>query len=197
MRVDPTKPVTRHITSPSHKQSEKDFPIKSYPNTIGTGALVNETMEFHKNYQEPNYLVLNENYSAGFFGCLFDCLCIKFCFSLDKKFKSVNAEGSLDKTTSKILENLQNIDILVIPYDKQENFKEIIKRVKELNPELPIIIMCKSLDRGTNDDLIAEQLREAGYYAFSGEEALDKQQFISELIEHSLSATGVEKLKVK
>lgn len=168
--------------------------LKSHPNRRNIGKTVNETLLFHKTHRSPNYLILDDGMAGWGFSALFDCLCIKFCFKREKKPKMVKLRNSLDETVTNISNNLESVDILVLPYDNDYNFKDIITSIKKTHPDLPILIMCYSREKKI-DTQRAERLRENGNFAFTGEEALDCQEYISELIEKALGEKGIEKLR--
>ena len=183
----------------SHRSSpvETSYNFKSHPNIKNIGKTVDETLLFHETYRPPNYLVLNDKKGLiGWgFDALFDCLCIKFCFKNENKPKIVKQGNSLDEAIANIQANLNEVDILILPYDDDYNFKDIITEVQKTQPDLPILIMCYSREKKI-DTQRAERLRENGHFAFTGEEALDCQEYISELIEKALGKKGIDKLKI-
>jgi hypothetical protein len=172
------------------------IPIKSFENQTCTSKTVHETLLFQEYYRPPNYLILNQNDIAWGFGALFDCLCIKFCYDRGiAKPRSIKPAATIESTISHILKNLKSIDVLVIPYDGEHNFEKIISAVKKTNPDFPVLIMQYTRDN-ENDNRIVEELRKKGLHAFSGEEALDMQEFTSKIIMHALGKAGIEKLKI-
>lgn len=175
---------------------ERTLPINSYKNGRCTSNTVDDTVEFQKYYRPPNYLILDEkDIGWGFLG-LFDCLCIKFCYDRDiAKPKLVKPGDSIKSTIDNIRKRLKSIDILVIPYDTNNNFEKIIIEIRKSNQDLPILIMQHSLDKA-NDMKTVISLRSQGFHAFAGTEALYMQEFTTKLITHALGKSGIDRLKI-
>lgn len=184
--------MQNNFSSPLLIKTSED--LDPYPNRRDIGETVNETLLFHKTHRPPNYLILDDGMTGWGFSALFDCLCIKFCFKHEKKPKVVKLRNSLEETVINISNNLESVDVLVLPYDNNYNFKDIMTDIKKTAPDLPILIMCYSRDKQI-DTQRAERLRKNGHFAFTGKEALDCQEYISELIEKALGEKGVEKLR--